>query len=142
MPVNCTQRATRWSCCHTAYKLIKKDERKEDLLSASPASGLCSYCCCLKDSVSVQISALLHRRCPTSCMNSSHADANGCIQLNVYICSVAPPIFTEASPPVVEVLVGGHLFLPCVATGNPSPAITWLKDGHAIQETNAQVCMN
>uniref|UniRef100_A0A3P8TC20 Immunoglobulin superfamily, member 9a n=1 Tax=Amphiprion percula TaxID=161767 RepID=A0A3P8TC20_AMPPE len=41
----------------------------------------------------------------------------------------APPIFTEAPPPVLEALVGSHLSLPCVANGNPTPNITWLKDG-------------
>lgn len=57
-------------------------------------------------------------------------------------CAVAPPTFTEAPPPFVEVLVGGHLFLACVATGNPTPAVTWLKDGSVIQRINDQVCVN
>uniref|UniRef100_A0A3Q3J0G8 Immunoglobulin superfamily, member 9a n=2 Tax=Monopterus albus TaxID=43700 RepID=A0A3Q3J0G8_MONAL len=50
----------------------------------------------------------------------------------------APPTFTEAPPPVVEVLVGGHLSLACVANGNPTPTITWLKDGSVIQRTKDQ----
>lgn len=57
------------------------------------------------------------------------------------ICSIAPPTFTEAPPPVVEALVGSHLSLACVANGNPTPSITWLKDGIVIQ-TNDQVCLN
>ncbi|XP_047185471.1 protein turtle homolog A isoform X1 [Scophthalmus maximus] len=48
----------------------------------------------------------------------------------------APPAFTEAPPPEVEALVGGRLSLPCVATGNPAPTITWLKDGSVIQRTD------
>ncbi|XP_029024915.1 protein turtle homolog A isoform X2 [Betta splendens] len=50
----------------------------------------------------------------------------------------APPVFSEAPPPVVEVLVGGHLSLACVANGNPSPSITWLKDGSVILQNNDQ----
>uniref|UniRef100_A0A3Q1H6Z4 Uncharacterized protein n=1 Tax=Anabas testudineus TaxID=64144 RepID=A0A3Q1H6Z4_ANATE len=52
----------------------------------------------------------------------------------------APPTFAEAPPPAVEVLVGGHLTLACVANGNPTPTITWLKDGSVIQRINDQVC--
>uniref|UniRef100_A0A8D3AY99 Immunoglobulin superfamily, member 9a n=1 Tax=Scophthalmus maximus TaxID=52904 RepID=A0A8D3AY99_SCOMX len=51
----------------------------------------------------------------------------------------APPAFTEAPPPEVEALVGGRLSLPCVATGNPAPTITWLKDGSVIQRTDDRV---
>ncbi|XP_051269409.1 protein turtle homolog A isoform X2 [Dicentrarchus labrax] len=50
----------------------------------------------------------------------------------------APPTFTEAPPPVVEALVGGDLSLACVANGNPTPTITWLKDGIVIQRINDQ----
>ncbi|XP_029299870.1 protein turtle homolog A [Cottoperca gobio] len=50
----------------------------------------------------------------------------------------APPIFTEAPPPVVEALVGSPLSLACVANGNPTPTITWLKDGSVIQRINDQ----
>lgn len=57
------------------------------------------------------------------------------------VCSVAPPTFTEAPPPVVEALVGSHLSLACVANGNPTPTITWLKDGSVIQRINEQVCL-
>lgn len=57
-------------------------------------------------------------------------------------CSLAPPTFTEAPPPVVEALVGGHLSLVCVANGNPTPTITWLKDGNVIQGINDQVCLS
>ncbi|XP_073333454.1 protein turtle homolog A [Pagrus major] len=44
----------------------------------------------------------------------------------------APPTFTEAPPPEVEALVGSHLSLACVASGNPTPTITWLKDSGVI----------
>ncbi|XP_044190144.1 protein turtle homolog A [Thunnus albacares] len=50
----------------------------------------------------------------------------------------APPTFTQAPPPVVERLVGSHLSLACVANGNPTPTITWLKDGSMIQRINYQ----
>ncbi|XP_060939228.1 protein turtle homolog A [Limanda limanda] len=50
----------------------------------------------------------------------------------------APPTFTEAPPPAVEALVGGRLFLPCVANGNPPPTITWLKDGGVIERIHYQ----
>ncbi|XP_042365632.1 protein turtle homolog A [Plectropomus leopardus] len=50
----------------------------------------------------------------------------------------APPTFTEAPPPVMEALVGSHLSLTCVANGNPTPVITWLKDGSVIPRLNYQ----
>ncbi|XP_034085345.1 LOW QUALITY PROTEIN: protein turtle homolog A-like [Gymnodraco acuticeps] len=50
----------------------------------------------------------------------------------------APPTFAEAPPPVVEALVGRSLSLTCVANGNPTPTITWLKDGSVIQRTEDQ----
>ncbi|XP_039856143.1 protein turtle homolog A [Simochromis diagramma] len=46
----------------------------------------------------------------------------------------APPTFTEPPPPVLEALVGSHISLSCMANGNPTPAITWFKDGIAIQK--------
>uniref|UniRef100_A0A668A8Q9 Immunoglobulin superfamily, member 9a n=1 Tax=Myripristis murdjan TaxID=586833 RepID=A0A668A8Q9_9TELE len=53
----------------------------------------------------------------------------------------APPIFTKTPPAVLEALVGSHLSVSCVANGNPTPAITWLKDGDVIQGINDEVCM-
>ncbi|XP_034403168.1 protein turtle homolog A [Cyclopterus lumpus] len=50
----------------------------------------------------------------------------------------APPTFTEAPPPVMEALVGRHLSLACVAIGNPTPTITWLKDDSVIPRINYQ----
>ncbi|XP_039636389.1 LOW QUALITY PROTEIN: protein turtle homolog A [Perca fluviatilis] len=50
----------------------------------------------------------------------------------------APPTFTQAPPAVMEALVGSHLSLACVANGNPTPTITWLKDGSVIQRINYQ----
>ncbi|XP_070706257.1 protein turtle homolog A [Pempheris klunzingeri] len=50
----------------------------------------------------------------------------------------ALPTFTEAPPPAVEALVGSHLSLACVANGNPTPTVTWLKDGTVIQRINYQ----
>ncbi|XP_005725720.1 protein turtle homolog A [Pundamilia nyererei] len=46
----------------------------------------------------------------------------------------APPAFTEPPPPVLEALVGSHISLSCMTNGNPTPAITWFKDGIAIQK--------
>nr|XP_054600097.1 protein turtle homolog A [Nothobranchius furzeri] len=50
----------------------------------------------------------------------------------------APPTFTKAPPPVFEALVGSPLSLDCVVDGNPTPTITWLKDGSLIQGLNFQ----
>ncbi|XP_075312629.1 protein turtle homolog A, partial [Odontesthes bonariensis] len=50
----------------------------------------------------------------------------------------ASPTFTKAPPPVLEALVGSHLSLACVAIGNPSPTITWLKDGSVIESASYQ----
>uniref|UniRef100_A0A673CB36 Immunoglobulin superfamily, member 9a n=1 Tax=Sphaeramia orbicularis TaxID=375764 RepID=A0A673CB36_9TELE len=46
----------------------------------------------------------------------------------------APPVFSKAPPPILEVLIGRPLSLICVANGNPTPTITWLKDGIVIQQ--------
>uniref|UniRef100_A0A8D0CVS0 Immunoglobulin superfamily, member 9a n=1 Tax=Sander lucioperca TaxID=283035 RepID=A0A8D0CVS0_SANLU len=54
----------------------------------------------------------------------------------------APPTFTQAPPAVMEALVGRHLSLACVANGNPTPTITWLKDGSVIQRINYQVSLS
>lgn len=59
----------------------------------------------------------------------------------IMIVFSAPPAITEAPPPVLEALIGGHLSLPCVANGNPPPTITWLKDGSVIQRANDKVCV-
>lgn len=50
-----------------------------------------------------------------------------------------PPIFTEFPLPVLEALAGTHLSFSCVAIGNPTPTITWLKDGTVIQNIHYQV---
>lgn len=41
-------------------------------------------------------------------------------------------MFTETSPPGVEVFVGRSVTLKCAAQGNPRPTITWSKDGRPI----------
>uniref|UniRef100_A0A3Q4HF74 Immunoglobulin superfamily, member 9a n=1 Tax=Neolamprologus brichardi TaxID=32507 RepID=A0A3Q4HF74_NEOBR len=51
----------------------------------------------------------------------------------------APPTFTEPPPPVLEALVGSHISLSCMANGNPTPAITWFKDGIAIPKNISEV---
>ncbi|XP_056147181.1 protein turtle homolog A-like [Lampris incognitus] len=51
----------------------------------------------------------------------------------------APPTFTLTPPAVVEALVGRRLSFTCAANGNPTPTLTWLKDGDVIQGENAQV---
>ncbi|CAJ1071293.1 protein turtle homolog A [Xyrichtys novacula] len=51
----------------------------------------------------------------------------------------ASPTFTETPPLVVEALVGSQLFLDCAAEGNPTPSITWTKDGNLIERRNYQV---
>lgn len=57
----------------------------------------------------------------------------------VCFSSIAPPTFTEAPPPVLEALVGSQLSLRCGADGNPTPSITWLKDGSVIQGADGKV---
>ncbi|XP_059394669.1 protein turtle homolog A-like isoform X2 [Carassius carassius] len=44
----------------------------------------------------------------------------------------APPVFTETSPPGVEVFAGRSVTLKCAAQGNPRPTITWSKHGRPI----------
>uniref|UniRef100_A0A3P8UHB0 Immunoglobulin superfamily, member 9a n=1 Tax=Cynoglossus semilaevis TaxID=244447 RepID=A0A3P8UHB0_CYNSE len=51
----------------------------------------------------------------------------------------APPTFKEAPPSVVEVLVGADVSLSCAVIGNPTPIITWLKDGSLIPREDYQV---
>uniref|UniRef100_A0A3Q3WK04 Uncharacterized protein n=1 Tax=Mola mola TaxID=94237 RepID=A0A3Q3WK04_MOLML len=46
----------------------------------------------------------------------------------IVLSVTAPPTFTKAPPLMVEALVGSHLSLTCVANGNPTPIITWLKN--------------
>lgn len=53
--------------------------------------------------------------------------------------AIASPTFSEAPPPVLEALVGSHLSLACVAHGNPTPTITWLKDEEVIEGTSTRV---
>ncbi|XP_073686216.1 protein turtle homolog A isoform X2 [Garra rufa] len=48
----------------------------------------------------------------------------------------APPVFTETSPPEVEVFVGRSVTLKCSALGNPRPTITWSKDGRPTNPQN------
>ncbi|KAK5623484.1 hypothetical protein CRENBAI_013418 [Crenichthys baileyi] len=50
----------------------------------------------------------------------------------------APPTFTKAPPPSIQALVGSRLSLDCAANGNPTPTITWLKDGRVIARANYQ----
>lgn len=61
--------------------------------------------------------------------------------LKAVFISIAPPAFTEPPPPVLEALVGSHISLSCMTNGNPTPAITWFKDGIAIQKTISEVCI-
>uniref|UniRef100_A0A671RLK1 Protein turtle homolog A-like n=1 Tax=Sinocyclocheilus anshuiensis TaxID=1608454 RepID=A0A671RLK1_9TELE len=54
----------------------------------------------------------------------------------------APPVFTETSPPGVEVFVGRSVTLKCAAQGNPRPTITWSKDGRPINPQSKVKIMN
>uniref|UniRef100_A0A3Q3GDV9 Immunoglobulin superfamily, member 9a n=1 Tax=Kryptolebias marmoratus TaxID=37003 RepID=A0A3Q3GDV9_KRYMA len=47
-----------------------------------------------------------------------------------WLSVMAPPIFSKAPPPVMEALVGSRISLNCVANGNPTPTVTWLKDAY------------
>nr|XP_040054028.1 protein turtle homolog A isoform X1 [Gasterosteus aculeatus aculeatus] len=56
----------------------------------------------------------------------------------VVLSVTATPTFAESPPPAMDALVGSSLSLPCVAIGNPTPTITWLKDGSVIPRINYQ----
>ncbi|XP_048115290.1 protein turtle homolog A, partial [Alosa alosa] len=55
--------------------------------------------------------------------------------LSVY----AAPIFTETPPPVVEALLGKPLTLRCVVRGNPTPRVTWAKNGVLLKQNKTEV---
>ncbi|RXN19918.1 turtle -like protein [Labeo rohita] len=70
---------------------------------------------------------------------TDETDSNGSwTQLSV----TAPPVFTETSPPEVEVFAGRSVTLNCAAQGNPRPTITWSKDGRPINPQNKVKIMN
>ncbi|KAM8828577.1 protein turtle homolog A isoform 2-T2 [Spinachia spinachia] len=56
----------------------------------------------------------------------------------IVLSVTATPTFAESPAPVMDALVGGSLSLACVAIGNPTPTITWLKDGSVIPRINYQ----
>ena len=45
---------------------------------------------------------------------------------------LVPVSITSPSSPVRSVIEGGHVPLVCVATGHPSPRVTWTKDGRTV----------
>lgn len=49
-----------------------------------------------------------------------------------------PHIKSSALPEEVSVVVNNVLELQCEATGNPTPTLTWLKDGRPLQEMSEQ----
>ncbi|XP_063065827.1 uncharacterized protein igsf9a [Engraulis encrasicolus] len=51
----------------------------------------------------------------------------------------APPIFTETSPPVVEALLGRPVTLRCLVWGNPTPQLSWTKNGAPLQQNKMEV---
>ena len=59
--------------------------------------------------------------------------------VDVYLFCLAPPIFTETSPPVVEALLGRPITLRCVVRGNPPPRVTWAKNGVLLKQNNTEV---
>lgn len=68
-------------------------------------------------------------------INESLQFAILCNSLCLLLC-LAPPVFTETSPPEVEVFAGRSVTLNCAAQGNPRPTITWSKDGRPINPQN------
>lgn len=48
--------------------------------------------------------------------------------------SIEPPIFIQ-SPHDLDVEVGAFIRLPCAAAGDPTPIITWSKDGVQITDS-------
>ena len=45
-----------------------------------------------------------------------------------------PPVFTQ-SPSDLQIITGATIRLPCSASGDPNPIITWSKDGIQITES-------
>ncbi|XP_041923382.1 protein turtle homolog B isoform X2 [Alosa sapidissima] len=53
----------------------------------------------------------------------------------VHLTVNAPPTFTDTPPQYVEVREGGSATLTCTAYGNPTPIITWLREGQELTTT-------
>ncbi|KAL2099950.1 hypothetical protein ACEWY4_004344 [Coilia grayii] len=51
----------------------------------------------------------------------------------------APPMFTETSAAVVEALLRQPVSLRCVVRGNPTPQVTWTKNGVPLKQDNIEV---
>uniref|UniRef100_A0A3P9A636 Immunoglobulin superfamily, member 9Bb n=1 Tax=Esox lucius TaxID=8010 RepID=A0A3P9A636_ESOLU len=54
----------------------------------------------------------------------------------VYLTVNAPPNFTDTPPQYVEAKEGGSITLTCVASGNPRPSISWLREGEIVQDSS------
>ncbi|XP_042566265.1 protein turtle homolog B [Clupea harengus] len=53
----------------------------------------------------------------------------------VHLTVNAPPTFTDTPPQYVEAREGGSTTLTCTAFGNPTPIITWLREGQELTTT-------
>ncbi|KAL0994526.1 hypothetical protein UPYG_G00123500 [Umbra pygmaea] len=53
----------------------------------------------------------------------------------VYLTVNAPPNFTNTPPQYVEAKEGGSITLSCVASGNPKPSISWLREGKLVEDS-------
>ncbi|KAJ7996934.1 hypothetical protein DPEC_G00223660 [Dallia pectoralis] len=53
----------------------------------------------------------------------------------VYLTVNAPPNFTDVPPQYVEAKEGGSTTLTCLASGNPKPSMSWLREGELVQDS-------
>lgn len=57
----------------------------------------------------------------------------GSIQRRVLSSKVSPAILDSEHPSEVSAPVGEELNLECQASGNPTPQLSWLKDGVPVE---------
>uniref|UniRef100_A0A4W5K4F7 Immunoglobulin superfamily member 9B n=1 Tax=Hucho hucho TaxID=62062 RepID=A0A4W5K4F7_9TELE len=54
----------------------------------------------------------------------------------VHLTVNAPPNFTDTPPQYVEAKEGGSITLSCVASGNPKPSISWIREGEPVEDSD------
>ena len=63
------------------------------------------------------------------------------MQMCYYLVAV-PPTFYETPPLRIEGNLGRALLLRCLATGEPKPVITWMKDGYDVKNGQVHTTQN
>ncbi|XP_038844401.1 protein turtle homolog B [Salvelinus namaycush] len=54
----------------------------------------------------------------------------------VHLTVNAPPNFTDTPPQYVEAKEGGSITLSCVASGNPKPSVSWIREGEPVEDSD------